>query len=85
MRVIIIKRAAVLEAQDAINAMIARLNSPEPVLAEGIAIGERMLSNAVESPLYNSAEPGALRRVVLVATEALDSFPRAEGDIAIAA
>jgi hypothetical protein len=85
LRVIIIKRAAVLEAQDALNALIARLNAPEPVHAEGIAICERMLTNALQSPLYNPAEPGALRRVVLVATEALDSVPGADGDIAIAA
>jgi hypothetical protein len=81
----IINRAAVLEAEDAINAMIARLSYAEPVRAEGMAIAERMLINAERSPLYNSAEPGALRRVVLVATDALDSAPRAEGELAIAA
>jgi hypothetical protein len=65
--------------------MIARLSHPEPVCAEGMAISELTLTNAGRSPLYNSAEPGALRRVVLVATEALDSVPSAEGELAIAA
>jgi hypothetical protein len=84
-RVIIINRAAVLEAEEAINAMIVRLNSAEPVGAEGMAIAERMLSNAARSPLYNSAEPGTLRRVVRVATAALDTRPGVEGELAIAA
>jgi len=84
-RVVIIDRAAVLEAEDAINAMIARLSYAEPVRAEGMAIAERMLTNAERSPLYNSAEPGALQRLVLVATEALDPAPQAEDALAIAA
>jgi hypothetical protein len=84
-RMVIINRAAVLEAEDAINAMIARLSYAEPVRAEGMAIAERMLTDAEGSPLYNSAEPGTLRRAVLAATEALDSAPRAEGELAIAA
>lgn len=35
--VIIVRRRAVFEAEDAINAMIERLRSPEPVQAEGMA------------------------------------------------
>ena len=71
-RIVIIHRAAVLEAEDAIAAMIDRLTSPEPVRAEGMAIAERILTNADRSPLYNPSEPGSLRRVVKLATEAME-------------
>lgn len=70
-RVVIIRRGAVLDAEDAINAMIARLDS-QPVSAKGMAIAERILTNADQSPLYNPGEPGALRRVIGVATAAMD-------------
>ncbi len=84
-RVVIINRAAVLDAEDAIDALIARLSYAEPLRAEGMAIAERMLSNADGSPLYNPAEPGSLRRLVRVATEALDPTPRAQAAVPIAA
>jgi hypothetical protein len=76
--VVIINRAQVLDARDAINALMARMGYAEPVRAEGMAIAERIIASADRSPLYNSAEPGALRRQVLVATEALDTAPRAD-------
>jgi hypothetical protein len=84
-RVVIINRPAVLDAEAAVNAMIARLSNAEPVHAKGMAIAERMLTNAERSPLYNAAEPAALQHLVLVATEALDPAPRTEGELAIAA
>jgi hypothetical protein len=84
-RVVIINRAAVLDAEDAIDALIARLSYAEPLRAEGMAIAERMLSNADGSPLYNPAEPGSLRCLVRVATEALDPMPRVEAELTIAA
>ena len=62
-RVVIIRRGAVLDAEGAIDAMIERLGSSQPVRAEGMAIAERILTNADRSPLYNSSEPGALRRL----------------------
>jgi hypothetical protein len=83
-RVVIINRAAVLDAEDAINTMIARLSYAEPVRAEGMAIAERMLTNAERSPLYNSAEPGALRRLVLHATAAMDPGTASAHEFAIA-
>jgi hypothetical protein len=76
-RMVIINRGAVLEAEDAINAMIARLSYAHPVCAKGMAMAEQMLTNAERSPLYNLAEPGALRHAVLAATEALDPTPGA--------
>jgi hypothetical protein len=72
-RVALIRRQAVLEAQGAIGTMIQRLNSPRPVCAEGMAMAERIITNADCSPLYNPSEPSTLRRQILVATEALDA------------
>ena len=71
--VVIINRAAVREAEDEINAMIARLYSAAPVCVEGMAIIDRMINGP--SPLYHHTERGALRRLVLAATAALDSAP----------
>jgi hypothetical protein len=71
----IINRAAVLDADDAIADMIKRLRSPCPVRPEGMAMLEWILTNADRSPLYNRTEPGALRRVIGVATAALDAQP----------
>lgn len=81
----IINRAQVLGAEATINAMVARLSAAEPVRAEGMAIAHRILTNADGSPLYGAAEPGALRRQVLGATEALDTAPPAEVELPIAA
>jgi hypothetical protein len=83
--VAIINRAQVVDAEDAINAMVARLSYAEPVRAEGMAIAERILTNADRSPLYNPAEADALRRQVRAATEALDTAPRADFELPIAA
>ena len=71
-RAVIVLRPAVLDAEPAINALIERLRSPQPVSAEGMAIVEQIVSDSEASPLYNPAEPGTLRRRVLVASAALD-------------
>ena len=55
---VIIQRGAVLDAEDAIRTMIARLGSGRPVRAEGMARAERILTNADASPLYR---PGRAR------------------------
>lgn len=74
-RLNMIRRSAVLEAEEAINAMTDRLNSPAPVRAEGMAMAELMLTNVEPSPLYNSTEPGTLRRQIGLATAAMDDVP----------
>jgi hypothetical protein len=66
------RRGAVIDAQDAIDILVKRLRSPEPIAAEGAALIERMLSDGAWSPLYNTAAPGALRRLVVMATAALE-------------
>jgi hypothetical protein len=84
-RVVIIRRAAVLDAEDALKVMIDRLGSSEPVRAEGMAITERILTDADWSPLYNRAEPGALRRLVRVATAAMGTRDPSTHEFPIAA
>ena len=76
-RVTIVPRSAVLDAEAAISALIELLGSPEPVTAEGMAMVEQLLTDSDSSPLYNSAEPGTLRRRVLAVIGALD--PRTAG------
>jgi hypothetical protein len=71
----IVNRRSVLDAEDAIEAMIARLRSPEPVAVKGMAMAERIVTDGLTSPLYNWSEPGALSRLVLVATAELDAQP----------
>jgi hypothetical protein len=71
----IVNRRAVFDAEDAIQVMIARLSSPDPVAVKGMAMAERIVTDGLTSPLYSRAEPGALRRVVLVATAELDTEP----------
>jgi hypothetical protein len=74
-RVVIIRRAAVLDAEAAITAMIERLGSAKPVEPKGMAIIERMITNAGQSPLYGPSEPGALDRLIRTATAALEPGP----------
>ena len=66
------RRAAVVDAEDAIDVLVKRLCSPEPIAAQGAALIERMLRDGVWSPLYSSAPAGALRRLVVLATAALE-------------
>jgi len=73
-RVSIIDGGAVRDVEAAIAEMIERLLSPLPVRAEGMAMLERILTNADGSPLYNRSGPGALRQMIRDAAAALDSW-----------
>jgi hypothetical protein len=75
-RMSLVRRSAVLEAQDAIQAMIDRLSAQVSVQAEGMAMAELILNNAERSPLYNFSVPGTLRRHVRRATAAMDDTPQ---------
>jgi len=68
----IIHRAAVIEAEDAINALIARLNSGRPVAVQGMAMLDRLMTDAISSPLFAPTDPGTLRRQIIRVTKALD-------------
>ena len=69
----IVRRGAVIDAEDAINALIARLTAGQPVAARGMASLNRVMTDGMDSPLYTPAEPGALRRQIILATEAMDA------------
>jgi hypothetical protein len=68
----LVRRGAVMDAADAIDVLVKRLHGPEPVAPEGAALVERMLSDGAWSPLYSTAPGGALRRLVVLATAALE-------------
>lgn len=68
----IVDRHAVLEASDAVQAAITRLAGPDPVSPKGMAMLERLLTDAISSPLYSPAEPATLRRQLLLAKTELD-------------
>ena len=70
-RAVVIRRGAVLRAEDAIRSMIARLETTEALRPQGMAMAERILTNADGSPLYNPAEPAALEREIGLATAAM--------------
>jgi len=68
----LIRRGAVIAAEDAIETLIVRLNSGRPVAAEGMAMLYRLMTDGLESPLYAPAERETLRRRIIAATEAMD-------------
>lgn len=77
-RMVLVRTSAVLEAEDAIETMIGLLDDPRPVRPEGMAMAERLVTNADHSPLYNLAEPGALRHEISVATAAMSERSRSQ-------
>jgi hypothetical protein len=82
---VLIQRAAVIDAESAINAMVERLRSPEPVQAQGMALAERILTNADGSPLYNASEPGTLHDEMRGAAAALEADAPQSHQLSIAA
>lgn len=85
LRYTLVDRAAVRDAEDAINAMIARLSYARPVRVQGMAIVERMLTNADNSPLYGSDHPDDLRELLQAALAELDPAVETEHEFALAA
>jgi hypothetical protein len=80
----IIDRGAVLDGEAAIAEMIERLLAPRPVQARGMALLERIVTNADGSPLYNPSPPGTLRRMIRRAAAALDAQPAHSHEFALA-
>jgi hypothetical protein len=68
----LVRRRAVIDAEDAIDGLVARLSDADPIAADGMVLVEQLITDGASSPLYNAAEPGTLRRQVEAATEALD-------------
>jgi hypothetical protein len=60
----LIRRGAVRHSEDVITAVIKRLEGPHPVSPRGMAQIRRLITNADNSPLYNNAAPGVLRRAM---------------------
>jgi hypothetical protein len=77
-----IRRRAVIEADEPLRVMIARLRDSRPVAAEGMALINRIITDGTWSPLYNATAPGALRRLTVLATAALE--PGWPGETSIA-
>jgi hypothetical protein len=65
-------RRAVIDADEPLRVMIERLADPRPVNAEGMALIHRIITDGTWSPLYNATAPGALRRLTVLATAALE-------------
>ena len=69
-------RAQILAAAGDLVALADRLESAQPAHTTGIAIAQRLLTDAVESPLYVPARRGALGRLSRLAVETMDGAPR---------
>lgn len=67
-----LRRREVLAAAEPLQRMIERLRDGRPVAPEGMALIERIITDGAWSPLYNVTAPGALRRLTVLATAALD-------------
>jgi hypothetical protein len=70
---ILIARPQVRDAADSLLALAARLDSPRPAHASGIAAVQRMITDTNASPFYVDCAPGAIERRAGVAVAAMDS------------
>lgn len=66
-----IRRGEILADRPSLVSLIERLESPRPVVAEGVAIAERLLTN-LHSPLFDWAEPGTIKRLACRAVSAME-------------
>ena len=73
---VVTARAQVLAAAGDLLALADRLDSAQPAATTGVAIAQRLLTDAVESPLYVQAGRGALGRLSRLAVETMDGAPR---------
>jgi hypothetical protein len=60
---VIIARGQIAADGDEVLALADRLDSFKPAQAAGIAIAQRLVTDAMRSPLYVSSEPGTLKRL----------------------
>jgi hypothetical protein len=67
----LVRRGAVIDAEGAIDGLVARLTDADPIAPAGMALVEQLITDGSSSPLYNAADPGVLKHQVKVATEAL--------------
>ena len=69
-----IQQPAIRADRQALVSLIDRLENPRPVLAEGVAIAERLMTD-LHSPLFAPAEPGTIRRLARHAVAAMEPGP----------
>jgi hypothetical protein len=69
---VIIARAQVADHGDDVLALAERLDSPQPAQAAGIAIAQRLVTDALRSPLYVISEPDTLKRLTRQAVANMD-------------
>ncbi len=73
---VVTARAQILAAAGDLLVLADRLDSAQPAHTTGVAIAQRLLTDAVESPLYVQAGRGALGRLSRLAVETMDGAPR---------
>jgi hypothetical protein len=76
-------RLRVAVSGDTLTRSLAR--GADPGTSPELALRARVVTGGAWSPLYNAAEPGSLRRLVLVATAALEPESATVGEFAHAA
>lgn len=69
---VIIARPQILAQREDLLALADRLDSPQPAHAAGIAIAERLVTDAMASPLYVSPEPDAITHLARQAVATMD-------------
>jgi len=70
---IVISRAQIRAHADSVLALAARLDSQQPAGAAGIAIAQRLVTDALASPLYVSRDPKLLKALVDSAIAKMDA------------
>jgi hypothetical protein len=73
---VVTARAQILADAGDVLALAHRLDSVQPAHTTGVAIAQRLLTDALESPLYVNAGRGALGRLSRLAVETMDGAAR---------
>ena len=71
--VVVIARAQIRAAAGDVLALADRLDSAQPARPAGVVIAQRLLTDALDSPLYVQAERGALGRWSRLAVATMDA------------
>lgn len=73
---VVIARAQVLAAADDVLALADRLDGTQPAHVTGLAIAQRLITDALESPLYVPSQPDTLSRLARQAVAKIDEPAR---------
>jgi len=69
---VVIARKQIREQADDVLALAARLDRAEPAQVKGIAIAQRLVTDALESPLYKASDAGSIARLTREAAVSMD-------------